>query len=150
MGLYATLLHHQRLLWSTTHLHMKGGDINLLIGWIWALAGIVAGAIVGLFFHRADWAGGYTSFRRRMLRLAHISFFGLGFLNLLYAATLRMISLADPIDVVASIAFVSGAVTMPACCYLTAWRKPFRHLFPIPVLCTAVGVCAVLIGWSLS
>jgi len=35
---------------------------------------------------------------------------------------------------------------MPACCFLAAWRKPLRHLFPIPVLAVAVGVLSILIG----
>jgi hypothetical protein len=29
---------------------------------------------------------------------------------------------------------VAGAVLMPLVCYLAAWKKPLRHLFPLPVL----------------
>ena len=48
------------------------------------LGGIASGAIVGLFFHADEWMGGYSSYRGRLIRLAHISFFGLGFLNLFF------------------------------------------------------------------
>jgi len=54
---------------------------NLLAGWIATLAGIVSGAVMGLFFLREEWLGGYSSHPRRLLRLGHISFFGLGFTN---------------------------------------------------------------------
>ena len=58
--------------------------INLLSAWIGVLAGFVSGALIGLKFHREDWLGGYTSHRRRMLRLGHISFFGLAVINVMF------------------------------------------------------------------
>jgi hypothetical protein len=57
---------------------MDIASLNILVGWIAMLSGAAAGAALGLFFGRDDWAGGYASFRRRMLRLGHISFFGIG------------------------------------------------------------------------
>ena len=112
------------------------------------LGGVASGAVIGIFFHREDWMGGYSSLRRRMTRLGHISFFGLGFLNLAFAFSLQMIAL-PPLPVrAASIALVVGAVTMPICCFLTAWRKPFRHLFPIPVAGVLTGILSLLLGWS--
>jgi hypothetical protein len=71
------------------------------------LAGVLCGAIVGLFFHREDWS----------LRTATIS-------------------------------LIVAAITMPICCFLTARKKPFRHLFPIPVVAPTTGILAVLLGWS--
>jgi len=120
---------------------------NLIGGWIAMLAGVVSGAISGLFFHREDWMGGYGSYPRRMMRLGHISFFGLGFLNLIFAATASQLALRSIYLSVASVALIVGAVAMPVCCFLSAWRKPFRHLFPIPVLSVLTGILAILIGW---
>ena len=115
----------------------------LTAGWVGMLAGVVSGAVIGLFFHRDAWMGGYGSFRRRMARLGHISFFGLGFVNLFFALTHQLIPSASA--QVASMAFLVGAVTMPACCFLTAWRKePFRHLFFIPVLGVTSGIVLTL------
>jgi hypothetical protein len=48
---------------------------------------------------------------------------------------------------VASISFIIGMVTMPTCCFLSAWRKPLRHLFPIPVAAVFVGIVATLSAW---
>ena len=121
-------------------------ELNLLGGWIGMLAGVVSGAIVGLFFYRDEWMGGYNSWRRRLTRLGHISFFGLGFLNLIFAATAAQLSLSQGYLETASVSLIVGAITMPVCCFLSAWRKSFRHLFPIPVLSVAVAILAILIG----
>jgi len=114
------------------------------------LAGVVSGAVVGLFFHRDDWMGGYASYRRRLTRLGHISFFGIGFLNLSFAATVGELHLHRLYLAVASWALLTGAITMPLCCFLSAWRKPLRHLFPVPVLAVTTGVLAIVFGgWYL-
>lgn len=123
------------------------GNLNLLAGWIGVLGGVLSGALIGLFFHRDEWAGGYGAFARRMLRLGHISFFGIGFLNFALALTFAAMTLPALCVQVAAYAMVTGAVTMPLTCFLTAWRKPFRHLFFIPVLSVLVSALAVVAGW---
>ena len=63
----------------------------------------------------------------------------LGVLHLDHVAT----ALAFP----AAVAFTIGAASMPTCCFLSAWRKPFRHLFFIPVTGVATGIVLTLVGW---
>lgn len=127
---------------------MSTPAFHLVIGWVAILLGAVSGAAMGLFFHKDTWAGGYGSFRRRMLRLGHISFFGIGFLNLLFGLTLFQISLPEAYLRVASTGFLAAVITMPACCYLSAWKKPLRHLFPIPVIAVLAGTLSILSGWA--
>jgi len=120
--------------------------VNLIAGWLGMLGGVLSGAVIGLFFHREDWMGGYGSYRRRLTRLGHISFFGLGFLNLIFAATSGQIPGAGRYLTIASAALLAGAITMPVCCFLSAWRKPMRHLFPVPVFAVTAGILSILIG----
>ncbi len=120
---------------------------NLFAGWCGFLAGVVSGATIGLFFHRGEWMGGYDSFRRRMVRLGHISFFGLGILNVLFGLTLVAAHFAGSRLPLASLCMIIGAVTMPACCFLSAWRKPFRHWFFVPVSSLLAGVIIILVAW---
>jgi hypothetical protein len=110
------------------------------------LAGVFSGALVGLFFHAEDWLGGYNSYRRRLVRLGHISFFGLGFVNLFFATTVPALHLRAPNLKIASLSFVVAVISMPICCFLSAWHKPLRHLFPIPVSAAFVGIVTVLLG----
>lgn len=89
--------------------------INIQAAWAGFLLGCVAGAIPGLFFHRRDWLGGYASWQRRLLRLGHISFFGLGFINPGFALTARTLELDAGLQS-ASILLLVGAATMPKVC----------------------------------
>jgi hypothetical protein len=125
-------------------MQLHNADWNLLAGWIATLAGIVSGAAIGLFFHREDWLGGYGSYRRRLVRLGHISFFGLGFTNILFGLSGRLL---PGISGAATVLMVASAVTMPICCFLTAWHKPFRVLFPLPVASAAAAIVLLLMTW---
>lgn len=120
--------------------------VNLLGGWSGIFAGIISGALVGLFFYRDDWLGGYQSYRRRLVRLGHISFFGLGILNILFALSAPTLHLPHGRLVVSSIALLIAAACMPVCCFVTAWWSPGRHLFPIPVGAALVATVAILAG----
>ena len=102
---------------------------------------------MGLFFWREDWLGGYGSWRRRMTRLAHISFFGLGFINIAFELSVSQLALSHGTGLVAaSYCLCLGAATMPLVCYLAAWRQPFRHLFAVPVAAVMAGVAILAIA----
>jgi hypothetical protein len=72
-----------------------------------------------------------------MTRLGHISFFGLAFINLAYALSVRYLDCNANMWI--SGLFILGAATMPLVCYLSAYKKPFRHLFPVPVVSLLAG-----------
>jgi hypothetical protein len=126
---------------------IESPQFNLLLGWISMIAGALSGAAMGLFFHHETWLGGYASLRRRMVRLGHIAFFGLGIVNVLFALSLAATPVPLSFGRVASVGFAVAVVTMPACCFLTAWRPAFRVLFPIPVAGVLVGVGGLIAGW---
>lgn len=117
--------------------------LHLYVGWCAILAGLLAGTVLGLFFHGEEWLGGYHSWRRRLLRLTHISLVGTGLLNLAAAASVTQLGLAA-LPRIASALLIVGAVTMPTVCGLSAWKPLFRHLFFIPVLSLVVGVADLL------
>ncbi|MDD4050290.1 MAG: hypothetical protein PHR28_00145 [candidate division Zixibacteria bacterium] len=117
--------------------------INLYAAWVAFLLGSLAGAITGLFFHGEIWLGGYGSWRRRMTRLGHIAFFGLGLINLAFALTINVFHIESEVTL-PSILLVIGAATMPLVCYLSAFKASFRHLFFIPALATIGGIAAFL------
>ncbi len=119
---------------------------NLTFGWIWILAGFLAGMGLGLRFHREEWLGGYGAHARRMLRLGHISFVGLGIVNILFALSGPGLRLEPPLARAASAALIAGAVTMPLCCGLMAWRRALWPLFTLPVTSLLVGAALVVIG----
>jgi hypothetical protein len=123
-------------------------EFNLLAGWIGMLGGVLSGALIGLYFHKEEWMGGYGSYRRRLARLGHISFFGLGFVNLLFGLSANAAHLPIANSAISSVGFLVGAISMPITCFLTAWRQYFRHLFPIPVASVLIGIVSMLAGWQ--
>ncbi|HEX5223129.1 MAG TPA: hypothetical protein VFZ59_26460 [Verrucomicrobiae bacterium] len=114
---------------------MKGPlELNLVVAWCWIFLGFLSGMLLGLFYHRDNWLGGYGSLKRRMYRLGHISFFGLGTVNLLFWLTMKdHAAIGSPV-VVASWAFILGALTMPLCCVIMAHFPKLHAVFTVPVL----------------
>ena len=124
---------------------MDYARLGILVGWFGILAGVVAGIIQGLFFHKDNWLGGYSSWRRRMVRLAHISFFGIGFINLSFGLTINALDIQKSI-LIPLYLFIIGEITMPIVCYLAAIKKLFRHLFFIPVLSVLIATLVFVLG----
>ena len=121
-------------------------SLNWYAGWSLILAGFLSGAILGLWFHRENFLGGYQDWRRRLLRLGHIALVALGFLNVLYAQ-----SAADHSVKLAGYLLMAGGIAMPAVCALSAWRKPLKVLFPIPVVMLVAAVVLILLNpWIVS
>ena len=108
--------------------------LNLLAAWSGIFAGFVSGMMLGMFFHDEKWLGGYASHKRRMYRLGHISFFGLGAVNLFFWLTVKNLSASGTNWGWASGLFVLGAATMPLCCLLMAHWPKLHLLFSVPVV----------------
>ncbi|MBI4657716.1 MAG: hypothetical protein HY735_02500 [Verrucomicrobia bacterium] len=123
-------------------------QLNLVLAWAWILLGFISGMILGLNFHRGDWLGGYGSFPRRLYRLGHISFFGLGTVNLLFFFTVRSFANAGPAVHMAAWGFVLGAITMPICCFAAAHWPKCRMFFAVPVLSLIFGGSLLL--WEIT
>jgi hypothetical protein len=129
--------------------------LHQTVGWGMILAGMLVGGGLGLFFHREDFWGGYASFRRRIVRLGHVALIALGMLNILFAFTSTTLAIRSPnlaaqddLLSLASRSLLAGSLMMPAVCFLTGWRKGFRHLFVLPVLAlvSAVALVVLLLG----
>ena len=112
---------------------------NLILAWLWILLGFISGMALGMFFHGENWLGGYGSFKRRMYRLGHISFFGLGAVNLLFCLTVQNFSLAGSLIHFASLAFIVGAIAMPICCVVMAHFPKAHMIFAVPVVSLITG-----------
>lgn len=118
--------------------------LNLAFGWIWITMGFLSGAMLGMGFHKENFMGGYGSWERRLTRLGHIAFFGMGFLNVLFGLTGLYFGEAymeQTIWKIASYLFFFGGCWMPICCFVVAKKQGAKSIFVIPVvLLTAGGI----------
>lgn len=124
---------------------MMATGVNLIAGWASLLAGALFGAALGLFFHDDAWLGGYGGWRRRLIRLAHVSFFGLGLINILYA--LDAGTRAGGAGTLPSVLLVGAGALMPPLCLAAAFRPALRHLLALPV--AALIAALSIIVWRI-
>jgi hypothetical protein len=78
--------------------------------------------------------------------LGHISFFGLGIVNLAFYLTAKAASLSPSTVRFAGWGFVIGAVSMPLCCLLMAHFPRTRPLFGVPVMSLLLAGSLVMVG----
>lgn len=124
---------------------MDAGLFAIKVGWWGMLMGVISGAIIGLLFHRQNWLGGYAAHARRFVRLGHISFFGIGFINLFYGLSVGPLGVPDGAALLGAWLLLGALISMPSCCFLTAWNLSARHLFPIPVICATGGILTIIL-----
>ncbi len=118
---------------------------NFSAGWCLILAAFVSGAIIGLGFHRDEYLGGYSSYRRRLLRLGHVALAALGILNVVYGLS-PVLPGPGFRSVLPGALLIAGAIAMPLVCFLSAWRTAWRHLFFVPVGLLATSVVLILLA----
>ena len=118
---------------------MEAVRLNLILAWTWILLGFLTGLLMGFYFHRENWLGGYGSHQRRLYRLGHISFFGLGVVNLCFYLTAQAIGMVGTPLSIASWSFVVGAISMPLCCLAMAHFPRSHAFFGVPVISLLVG-----------
>ena len=104
--------------------------------------------------HSFWWGPATDSFRGVLAHdptcgMAHwgIAMAALGMINVLYGLLPALA--ANPAEpswriTVASLGFLIGGISMPAVCFLSAWRPGFRHLFFVPVTALIVAVVQTL------
>ena len=115
---------------------------NLVLAWALIAFGFGGGFIFGLFFHRDDWMGGYTSFRRRLYRLAHIASLALAMINILFYFTAQRLPYPNRALDIASWGFIIGAISMPIACLIMAHKVETRPIFLITVI-SLVGAAVI-------
>ena len=121
------------------------------MGWASLAVGIAVGLVIGLWSFDGPmatpaWIGEYADTSRRLIRLGHIAFIGLGMLNILLAQELTRTSLGSRARHVASTAMIAGNLFLPVFLIGAALWRPLKYLMGIPATC--VFVAMVLTAWG--
>jgi hypothetical protein len=125
--------------------------MNRTVGWISLVVGIATGLVMGLWSFDGPvavpaWLGGYAETPRRLARLGHIAFIGLGILNLLLAQELPRSALGTTGRLVAARAMTTGNILLPLTLFAAAAWPPVKYAMALPATCVFVAVC--LAAWG--
>ena len=101
-----------------------GAGTGLIMG-LWSFDGPVA--VPG-------WLGEYGDTSRRLARLGHIAFFGLGIINLLLARELARWQSGRRAGRICSQAMNFGNVGLPLALFAASAWRPLKYLMPWPAL----------------
>jgi hypothetical protein len=126
-------------------------ESNRAVGWASLAVGIATGLVMGLWSFDGPvstpaWLGDYADTSRRLARLGHIAFIGLGILNILLARELTMSSLGERGRRLASGAMNLGNVLLPVTLFAAAAWRPAKFAMALPA--TAVFVAMCLAAWG--
>ena len=121
------------------------------VGWSSTAIGALSGLIMGLWSFDGPaavpaWLGDYGETSRRLARLGHIAFFGLGMLNLLMAGEFRQTTLGERGLQWASKTIIFGNLFLPLTLFAAAVYHPLKYLMPFPALSVLAAMMLMAFG----
>jgi hypothetical protein len=124
---------------------------NRAVGWASLTVGIATGLVMGLWSFDGPvptptWLGEYSDTPRRLARLGHIAFIGLGILNILLARELTDSTLGARARRAASASMNVGNCLLPVTLFAAAAWHPAKYALGVPA--TAVFVAMCLAAWG--
>jgi hypothetical protein len=120
---------------------------NLAIGWSSLAAGALTGLVLGLWSFGGpmpvpEWLGDYSSLPRRLMRLGHIAFFGLGILNILMAWQIS-IARHNRYNRTALVSMNFGNLFLPPTLMAAALFEPLKYLMSFPAFAVSLALVIV-------
>lgn len=126
---------------------------NRPVGWWSLVVGVATGLVMGLWsfdgpMATPSWIGEYADTSRRLIRLGHIAFIGLGILDILLANELTRSSLDPRRRLLTSRLMVAGNVGLPIALFVAAIWRPFKYVMGVPAMCVCVAMVLAARGAS--
>jgi hypothetical protein len=125
---------------------------SIAVGWCSIAVGAIFGLVLGIWSFGGPvpvpgWIGGYDELPRRLLRLGHIAFFGLGILNIMLARQIRTSRSGRSARAsrFALGAMNVGNVLLPVLLVVAAVFEPVKYALAVPA--TAVTLAVVAGAW---
>ena len=124
---------------------------NRMVGWSSLATGVGVGLIMGLWSFDGPvpppaWIGDYTDTSRRLIRLGHIAFIGLGLIDILMERELARSALGQTGRAVASWSMVVGNVLLPMALFAAAIYRPIKYGMALPA--SAVFLALILTAYG--
>jgi hypothetical protein len=116
---------------------MHFGAINIAMGWMTIVMGILTGSILGLWsfggpFKTPPGHHNYTDLPRRLNRLSHIALFALPMISILYGMHIDSIPLSAELKQIGSYCWLVCMWGVPSFLTLASFYLPFKYFEVIP------------------
>ena len=127
------------------------GRSNRPIAWVGFCLGAGSGLLMGLWSFDGPvgipgWLGAYDDTARRLLRLGHIAFFGIGYLNLLLVHELPTLKLGLAAKAGAAHSMNFANVFLPSLLIAAAVFPPAKYLLALPATSAFMALCIAAWG----
>jgi hypothetical protein len=124
---------------------------NRVVGWTSLAVGVGVGLVLGLWSFDGPlkppaWIGEYGDTSRRLVRLGHIAFIGLGLIDILIERELVRSALGSRARAVASRAMVAGNVLLPLTLFVGAVYRPFKYFMAVPAGAVFLALVLAALG----
>jgi hypothetical protein len=128
-------------------MHFRNGAV----GWASVAAGVGVGLVMGLWSFDGPmpvpaWLGEYGDTSRRLARLGHIAFIGLGILDILADRELRQTTLGPRATTAASWLLIAGNTLLPITLFAAAAWRPLKYLMPLPAMAVFAALVLLALG----
>lgn len=126
-------------------------DWNSTVGWTCLAVGVGTGLVLGLWSFDGPvavpaWIGAYGDTSRRLVRLGHIAFIGLGILNILLGRELPRSALGAGGRRIASLAMNFGNIFLPLALFAAGAYRPLKLLMAPPALSVFLALVLAAYG----
>ena len=122
-----------------------------MVGWVSLAVGIGTGLIMGMWsldgpVKTPGWLGEYGDTPRRLARLGHIAFIGLGMLNIMVARELPELDLGGRGRKIAAGTMNFGNVFLPLTLFAAAVFHPAKYTMAFPAISVFIAMTLVAVG----
>lgn len=145
------LLHRIEPLRDTPWTVRRLAGLARMVGFTSLAAGALSGMLIGLWSFGGPVPtpaaiGDYGELPRRLLRLGHIAFFGLGMLNLILARHLPSTPITLRAQRGALGCMIFGNLTLPPALIAGAMLEPLKYLTAPPAFAVTLALCIAALG----
>ena len=130
-------------------MNANGVLLNRRVAWSGMAVGAALGMLLGLWSFNGpvpvpEFLGAYDDNARRLMRLGHIAFFGLGFINLLLARELP--ALPERMRRIAGLSMNVGNLGLPLTLVAASIFEPIKYAMALPASAVLLALILVASG----
>ena len=125
---------------------MEEGRINVVVGWVFLLLGLIIGAFLMVKLADPVWAKAHDAMPRALFRVVHFHGALFAMVNILYGLTIGQTALPNGIKALGGWLAILGIIFYPLTLFAAVYYPVLFNLVPLGGLCLIGSVAIVAYG----